>query len=307
MPAPVTFQPLYMERVWGGRRLAELFGRRLPEGVVVGESWELVDREEAQSVVDAGEHAGRTLHDLWTGDRELFGARSAAAGERFPLLVKLLDCEQTLSVQVHPRRDKAIELGGEPKTEMWVVLHATDDAHLFAGLRAGVTRAAFEQALADGEDVSALLHRIDVHAGDVMFLQSGRVHAIGAGNVIAEIQQSSDTTYRVFDFNRLGLDGKPRELHVPESLASIDWDDIEPDPIEPHGEELVHGDLFEVDRFTLDGERTAAPDGECAIVCALHAEVRCGDRTIEPGRFFLVPAGGPPLRGRAEVLRVMLG
>lgn len=305
MPEPITFEPLYMERVWGGRRLEELFGRPLPVGTPVGEAWEVVDRAEEQSVVDAGEHAGRTLHSLWTEDRELFGAR--ARGERFPLLVKLLDASQTLSVQVHPPAAVASSLGGEPKTEMWVLLDTAPGAHLFAGLRAGVTREAFEAALAAGEDVSALLQRIDVAPGDVMFLPSGRVHAIGAGCVLTEIQQSSDTTYRVFDFNRPGLDGTPRELHVEQSLASIDWDDVEPPLVRPDGEALVRDELFEVDRFAIGDERAAAPDGECALVCGVDGDVACGSRTLPPGRWFLVPAGGPPLRGRSTVLRVLLG
>ena len=305
MAEPITFEPLYMERVWGGRRLADLYGRELPDGAVIGESWEMVDRVEAQSVVDVGEHAGRTLHELWTEERELFGSR--ARGERFPLLVKLLDAAKTLSVQVHPPAAIAARLGGEPKTEMWVILDSADGAHLFAGLRDGVTREVMERALAAGDDVSRLLHRVEVSPGDVMVLPSGRVHAIGAGTVIAEIQQSSDTTYRVFDFNRPGLDGELRELHVDESLASIDWDDCEPGLVAPDGEALVHNEHFEVDRFAVGGEHPAAPEGECALVCAISGDVGCGARAFAPGRFFLVPAEGPPLHGEAVVLRALLG
>lgn len=289
--APLTFEPLFMERVWGGRRLAELYGKPLPKNAVIGESWELVDRPEAQSVVAGGPLAGLTLGELWRSERraELFGSR-AADGERFPLLVKLLDCEDTLSVQVHPPAAIAPALGGEPKTEMWVVAHASPGAHLFAGMRSGVTRDGFEAALSAGEDVSAMLHRHAVRDGDVMFLPSGRVHAIGAGNVIVEVQQNSDTTYRVFDFNRPGLDGRPRELHVAQSLASIDWDDVEPALVAADGEALVHNEVFEVDRWSLDAARPAAPDGECAVLVALDGDVSCGGERFSAGQFFLVTA-----------------
>ncbi len=291
MNAPLTFVPLFMERIWGGRRLASLYGKPLPDGAVIGESWELVDRPEAQSVVASGELAGTTLGELWRSERrsELFGSRAGDA-ERFPLLIKLLDCEQTLSVQVHPPAAVAAVLGGEPKTEMWVIAHASPDAHLLTGLHAGVTRAGFESALAAGEDVSAMLHRHDVRDGDVMFLPSGRVHAIGAGNVILEVQQNSDTTYRVFDFNRPGLDGEMRALHVPESLAAIDWDDAEPALVVPDGEQLVHNDVFEVARWALDAPRPAAPDGECAILMALDGAVACAGERFEAGRLFVVTA-----------------
>jgi mannose-6-phosphate isomerase len=293
----LTFEPVFMERVWGGRRLQELFAKPLPARAVIGESWELVDRPgEAESIVAAGPHSGRTLGALWRSkDRPaLFGSAAASRrlGERFPLMIKLLDCEQPLSVQVHPPASLAASLGGEPKTEMWVVVDATAGAHLFTGLRRGVTRESFEAALAAGEDVSGMLFRHDVRAGDVMFLPSGRVHAIGGGNVIVEIQQNSDTTYRVFDFNRPGLDGRPRELHVPESLASIDWDDIEPPLVIPDGERLVHNDIFEVDRLTVSAPRVVASTASCAVLIPVDGSVSCGDSEFAAGELFLVPAAG---------------
>jgi mannose-6-phosphate isomerase len=312
--APLTFEPLFMARVWGGRRLADLFDKPLPAGAVIGESWELVDRPEAQSVVADGEFSGSTLGELWRSDRraELFGA--GATGGRFPLLIKLLDCEQTLSVQVHPPAAVASALGGEPKTEMWVVVDASAHAQLFTGLRRGVTRAGFEAALTAGEDVSAMLFRHAVRNGDVMLLPSGRIHAIGAGNVIVEIQQNSDTTYRVFDWNRPGLDGLVRDLHIPESLASIDWDDYEPPLVVPDGETLVHNDIFDVDRLTVSSSRPvpAAPDGRCAALIPIDGAVRCAGRRFEPGRLFLVPADASERALAADgdrpstVLRAML-
>jgi len=224
---PLTFQPIFKERVWGGRNLERLYEKALPPEVPIGESWEITDRPEGVSVVAHGPLAGQTLRWLMEHHRrDILGAHAETSGP-FPLLIKILDAQQTLSVQVHPPAAAAGQLGGEPKTEMWFITDATPEAALFAGLKSGVTRTRFEEKIQDGT-VADCLHKLPVQTGDAMFLPSGRLHAIGAGNVIFEIQQNSDTTYRVFDFNRVGLDGKPRELHVPQSLASIDFADFEP-------------------------------------------------------------------------------
>ncbi len=304
MTEPIAFSPLFMERVWGGRRLAEVFDKQLPDDALIGESWELADREDDQSA--RRDDPATTLHDLWTRERKaVFGARGvASSAPRFPILVKLLDAEDTLSVQVHPTPEVASELGGEPKNEMWFMAAARPGAHIYAGLRAGADRAAFERALADGEDVSVMLHRIEVAPGDAFFIPSGRVHAIGAGCLIVEIQQNSDTTYRVFDFNRPDLDGELRELHVEQSMRCIDFEDIEP--------ALTDGPIvtpfFATEHWTLEGERAAAPPGECAVVIVLDGEVKCGRARFGPGELFLVPASDPPpLRAEhAELLRVLL-
>ncbi len=306
-PGVLTFTPLFMERVWGGRGLQEAFGKPLPDGAPIGESWELVDRPEAQSVVASGPLAGTELHQLWHEDRErIFGGRAAGAGDRFPILVKLLDARETLSVQVHPPAHLAEELGGEPKNELWYVAGAAPAANLFAGLRKGVSQEDFSTALEAGEDVSEMLHRIEVQVGDALFIPAGRVHAIGAGCLVVEIQQSSDTTYRVFDFDRPGLDGKPRELHVPQSLASIDFSDLEP-ALRPPGDGIVlANENFTVSHRNVEGaaERVTA-DGECALVGVLTGEATCGEEHFGPGSFFLVPADTGsrlPVSGPAEVL-----
>jgi len=224
---PLRFHPIFKERVWGGRRLEELFGKKLPPSVPIGESWEITDRPEGVSVIANGPLAGKDLRWLMEQhSHELLGPVRSRNG-RFPLLVKILDAREKLSLQVHPPARVAAELGGEPKTEMWYVADAQAGAELYVGLRRGVTRTEFERRITQGT-VADCFHRVGVRPGDVMFLPSGRVHAIGAGIVIFEIQQNSDTTYRVFDWNRAGLDGKPRPLHVALSLQCIDFDDFEP-------------------------------------------------------------------------------
>lgn len=223
----LRFEPLYQERPWGGRTIEASLGRTLPPGSKIGESWEIVDRPGAQSLVRGGRRARRWLRDLIQHHAsEIMGPRWP--GEKaFPILVKWLDCRGRLSVQVHPSEAAVAALGGEPKTENWYVAEATPEAGLLVGLRPGVGRAQFERALAEGT-VEACLNRLPVTAGDSLLVRSGTVHAIDAGNLILEIQQNSDTTYRVYDWGRMGLDGRPRQLHVRESLTSILWDQPEP-------------------------------------------------------------------------------
>ncbi len=308
----ISFVPLFFERVWGGRHLELLFSKPLPSGVPVGESWEIVDRADAQSVVAQGPLAGRPLHSLWKESRaDIFGNRHAGhRADRFPLLCKWLDARDRLSVQVHPPASVAPALGGEPKTEMWHVAHAEPDADLFAGLKAGVTREAFGRALEAGT-VESLIHRIPTREGATIFIPSGRIHAIGAGNVITEIQQNSDTTYRVFDWNRLGLDGKPRAMHVDKSMQCIDFSDFEPSLQEPDGDVLVSDPLFRVSHWDLDAPRPAAGPGDFAIFTVLKGRVRCGVREFGAGDFFLVPAcmssaTVAPVDGTASVLQTIL-
>ena len=228
-PAPLCFVPHYHTRVWGGDRIASVLGRTLTDDQPCGESWELSDRADCQSTVENGPLAGTSLHTLWTERRaEIFGdAWNGARTARFPLLIKVLDCADDLSIQVHPPADVAPALGGEPKSEMWHFVGVDPDARLYAGLREGVTRDAFEAALAAGT-VADCVHVLTPHAGDSLMVHSGRLHALGAGLLVFEIQQNSDTTYRVFDWNRMGLDGRPRELHVAESLRCIDFADFAP-------------------------------------------------------------------------------
>jgi mannose-6-phosphate isomerase len=286
--SPLLFKPIFQERIWGGRKLAELFRKDLPTGKRIGESWEIVDRPEAQSVVTNGPLRHKTLHELWKQDRQsIFG--KVPDTDRFPLLIKLLDAQDKLSLQVHPTEEVAKVLGGEPKTEFWYVAAADPNAELYVGLRASLTREGFRDAVKQGR-VADCVHTVRVKGGDAMFLPAGRFHAVGSGNLLVEIQQNSDTTYRVFDWNRVDDEGKPRHLHGDQALQSIDFDDVAPQLIEPRGELLVKHELFEIQKWNLDAPREIAPPGQFAIVCCLSGSVRSADVDLKPGEFFLVPA-----------------
>jgi mannose-6-phosphate isomerase len=233
---PLTFTPALRDYVWGGRNLESLYGRALPPGPAA-ESWEISGHPVAATRVDNGPLAGRLLPDVLAdlGD-DLVGTRAgwALGRGKFPLLVKLLDAEQRLSVQVHPSDDYALvhENGELGKTEMWYILHARPGAQLILGLRPGVTPDAFRRAVAD-QTLETCLHHLPVRAGDAVFVPAGTVHAILEGIIAAEVQQNSDMTYRVYDWGRLGADGQPRPLHLEKSLAVIDFQQIEPGVYRP--------------------------------------------------------------------------
>jgi mannose-6-phosphate isomerase len=288
LTTPLSFEPIFMERIWGGQRLKSEFGKKLPTQKPIGESWEIVDRPEAQSIVRNGPLRGKTLHELWTENRdEIFGDVPDAA--RFPLLLKLLDAHDKLSLQVHPPEKVARKLGGEPKTEFWYVAAVDPGAELYLGFRESITRKQFENALQNGTAAN-YLHKIRVKPDDAVFLPAGRFHAAGAGNVLIEIQQNSDTTYRVFDWNRVDDEGKPRQLHIEKAVQCIDFDDVHPRLLQPEGELLLRHDLFEIRKWDLDSPREIAPRGQFAIAGCLTGSVRCGNVDLRPGEFFLIPA-----------------
>jgi mannose-6-phosphate isomerase len=300
---PLTFQPIFKERVWGGREIERLYGKQLPPAAPVGESWEVSDRPGDTSVIANGPLAGRDLRWLMENHAgELLGDAKPAPGNRFPLLCKILDAREKLSLQVHPPANKAAQPGSEPKTEMWFIADAAPGAELYVGLKRGVTCAILEKKIRDGS-VADCFHRLPVKAGDAMFLPSGRVHAIGAGLVIFEIQQNSDTTYRVFDWNRVGLDGKPRALHVAESLASIDFNDFEPGLVATkfaaegkiRKRPLVHDPLFNVEMLeATTGTELNLKSRKPQVVASLRGQVEIKSGLIsvnlDAGQFCLIPA-----------------
>jgi len=300
---PLTFKPIFMERVWGGRKLQTLFDKPLPPDVPIGESWEISDRPEAVSVILNGPWKGRDLRWLMQHHQSGLLGPVPPCGDRFPLLVKILDASKDLSVQVHPPEAATVRLGGEPKSEMWLIAQSEPGALLYAGLKRGTDRKAFEQHLRQGT-VADCLHALEAKPGDALFLPSGRIHAVGGGYLIFEVQQNSDTTFRVFDWNRPGLDGKPRALHVEASLASIDFSDHEPGLIQSRYSRnpalkiryLVHHPLFNADtcqarrglRFHL---RSEGP--QILGILKGRLEVSGGNESVllRAGAFVLLPAG----------------
>lgn len=293
----LRFAPLYQVRVWGGRALAASFARDLPPEEPIGESWEIVDRPEAQSVVRGGQLAGRTLRALIESRAPEVMGPSWDPARPFPILVKWLDCRERLSLQVHPPAEKAAALEGQPKTENWFMAEVKPGAALIVGLRQGVDRERFERAVADGT-VEEWVNRFAIAAGDSILIRSGTVHAIDAGNLILEIQQNSDTTYRVYDWGRVGLDGKPRQLHLREALESIRWGQPEPKPVRAAPTAAVLADCpeFRIRRVPLGrGEHLTFEGGEQPrLLHVVQGAVREGPTatTVSRGENVLLPFAG---------------
>lgn len=297
---PLRFRPLLRHYVWGGDQLASLLGKPVPAGQQCAESWEICDRGEDQSLVADGPLAGTPLASL-VQDRaeEIFGRHPPSA--RFPLLLKFLDARHTLSVQVHPNDVQAARLTPPDlgKTEAWIVLEAEPDARIYAGLLYGVDAQSLAQAVASGE-CEKCLHQFKPNPGDCVFLPAGTVHALGGGLLVAEIQQSSDTTYRLFDWNRVGADGRPRPLHIREALDVVDYHrgPVHPQVPSPtdrrHVERMVESDRFVLDRWTLDEPIAIGGDQRFHVLAVLAGavEIAAGASTQQLGRgdSLLLPA-----------------
>jgi mannose-6-phosphate isomerase len=244
---PLKFKPIYKQRIWGGQKLREIFGKDIPPFEKIGESWELADLPDDKSVIANGEFAGQTIKSVIEKyPKEITGNENFSGP--FPLLIKFLDAEDILSVQVHPDPQTCRRMGkGEAKTECWYIISAVSGAVIYKGLKEGVTRKEFSEAIKKG-NVAELLAKVPVEAGQCHFLPAGTAHSIGAGLLIAEIQTPSDTTYRVFDFNRIDNTGKARPLHIEEALESINFnaagDNI---PITTVGR-LVDCEYFKMDK-----------------------------------------------------------
>jgi mannose-6-phosphate isomerase len=321
----LRFHPIFRRYLWGGRRLADMLHKPIGPEADYAESWEIVDHGADQSVVRGGPLAGAKLGQLVREQpaavlgRHAATVRSAMGG--FPLLMKLLDCNRTLSVQVHPNDAQAAHLTppDRGKTESWVVLAADPGSKIYAGLKPGVTWETLAAALERGE-CERLLHEFEPRVGDCVFIPAGTVHALGAGLVIAEIQQASDTTFRLFDWNRVDASGKPRPLHVAESLAVIDYDRGPVAPQTPQStgdpgrERLVACDKFVLDRVTFDAPRTIGGDDRFHVLAVAEGAVTAaGDPVAAPlarGDTALAPAAAGETtltpRGQATVLDITL-
>ncbi|HEX5472146.1 MAG TPA: type I phosphomannose isomerase catalytic subunit [Lacipirellulaceae bacterium] len=298
--APLRFEPILKEYLWGGRRLGTDLHKSIGDGPHYAESWEIVDHGDDQSTVAEGPLAGTCLHKIVVNNgRELFGSHDTRP--RFPLLLKYLDCQRVLSVQVHPNDEQAAKLDPPDlgKTEAWVVLAADPGSKIYAGLKKGVDRRTLEQELARG-NCQVCLHEFEPRAGDCLLIEAGTVHALGAGLLVAEIQQASDTTYRLFDWNRVDRDGKPRPLHIREALDTIDYSRGPVDPRTPaptdrrNVQRLVECDKFVLDRYRADTVIPLQLDNRFHIVTTVEGSIslRAGDDAwqLRRGETILVPA-----------------
>jgi mannose-6-phosphate isomerase len=308
---PLRFKPRLVPKMWGGRRLASL-GKNLPDAEPVGESWELydfppgvVDSGWTSATVAEGSLAGKTLHDLMADDdlrhRILGHAEPVDTehGPQFPLLIKFLDAAADLSVQVHPDTAYAeANPGAHLKNETWYILRHEPDARLLKGLEAGVTREALESAIADGT-VEKLITALPARVGDCHYLPSGTVHALGAGMLVAEVQTPSDTTYRVYDFQRKDpKTGQERQLHVDQALECIDFSTAGTNPTPPRSGDGV---LTDAPQFTLRrtsasaGSSVPLPQATLAVVILVEGQAHLAGDDVEPrplacGDTLLVPA-----------------
>lgn len=301
----LRFRPLFRRYLWGGRGLGDVLGKEIGPESDYAESWEIVDRGEDQSVILAGPLAGQTLGKLAAQrGRELLGRHFPQS--RFPLLFKFLDCQRALSVQVHPNDEQAARLDVPDlgKTEAWVILKAEPGSVVYAGLKRGFDRPALEREVRRGT-TELCLHRIEPQRGDCLFIPAGVVHALGAGLLVAEIQQASDTTYRLFDWNRAGVDGRPRPLHVDQALTTIDYArgpvaPQVPQPTETTGlSRLVECDKFHLDRREFTRPQWLGGDDRFHILAVVAGEVHLeNDPLAEPlclGQVALLPAGAGPV------------
>jgi mannose-6-phosphate isomerase len=335
---PLKFAPRFVPKMWGGRRLATVLNKPLPGDDPIGESWELYDFPPGAVGADGrqggddprgwtsipivnGPHAGRTLHDLMvSASKELLGSASAVQtphGPQFPLLIKFLDAEQDLSVQVHPPVDYTrTHPDAHLKNECWHVLAHEPGARLLIGPRPGTTREQFRRSLDDGTCESQL-NAVPVVDGETHYLPSGTVHALGAGVLAAEVQTPSDTTYRVFDFNRVDpKTGKPRGLHVEQAMQCIDFD-TPPPPKSPAGNSdaaIVKAPQFTVTRRVRREYDEARYDaGELRVLMVVDGSAivksEIGDTPVSRGETVLLPASVNAVlvpRGSVRYLEVTL-
>jgi mannose-6-phosphate isomerase len=300
---PLTFEPIYKKKIWGGRKLAEVFKRELP-GNKIGESWELAAHPNGTSIVNNGPLKGTSLRDLVQKfPLQVIGNEHQEVSKKgFPLLIKFLDASDRLSVQVHPDDHYSGLVEGEQgKTEMWYIINAEPGARLVYGVKPGISKERFADALQKGQ-LESCLNEIEVKKGEVYFIPAGTVHAIMEGILIAEIQQNSDTTYRVYDWNRPGKDGNPRPLHIKQALEVINFSQENGNnlPLVVNNKDYLKEYLticpyFAVELFKLSGEIPLYPDGErfyILISLAGQGEIICNDINLEikPGMTILLPA-----------------
>jgi mannose-6-phosphate isomerase len=296
---PLRFEPVYKDYIWGGSRIPQLYSRNVPDGVYA-ESWEISTHPDGTTAIANGPLAGKTLRDLLPEHKTaLLG--SNVNGDDFPLLIKLIDARDVLSVQVHPNDGNAAAVAGQAKTEMWYFLEGDGSAQIYCGLKPGIGKDEFLQAMENKTFVD-ILQSIPARKGEAVFVPGGRVHAIGTGCLILEIQQNSNTTYRIYDWDRVDANGKGRELHIDKALQVIDWENNGDPRCKVGGTTIQNCEYFRLDRFELSAEQNfpMAPSAPQMGGTSFHALFIAegsgvimwdgGEEKLAPGQSWLVPA-----------------
>ena len=300
---PLTFTSIYKAKIWGGRRFATLFDRDLPAGVYVGESWEIADHGEDVSVVAHGDLEGTSLSELRRRyPDELFGEQAEEFADRFPLLLKFIDAEERLSLQVHPDTKYALQHANDlGKTEAWYVVDAMPGAQIVRGFRAGMTKEKVFKAIQQ-KKLEQVVNTVAVEKGDAIFIPPGALHGIGSGVVLAEIQQNSDVTYRVYDYGRTDSRGRQRALHIEQAMDVLSFRDLASPKLKPVKVNSLHQRLTVCDHFSMYVYHFREPIHEYSlnrfrILCNIegHGTVISPDGLFEdvdfhPGTSILMPA-----------------
>ena len=314
----MTFKPVYKDYPWGGSRIPETYNRNEPSGIYA-ESWEISDHDDGMSIVANGPLEGKIIREiLQESPQEIMG--SNVKGTKFPLLIKLIDSKQKLSVQVHPNDQTAAEFGGEAKTEMWYLL-GDNPTQVYCGLNDGVTRESFLQAVED-DTSGETMRPVPVKKDSAVFVRGGSVHAIDEGCLILEIQQNSNTTYRIYDWGRTGNDGTPRPLHIEQAINVINWNDHESPLVEPkvlidtdtfQSLEILKCEYFELEKLIFSTPLEVPMSGKtfhALFVEDGEAIISWGDESLiaPAGTSILIPAALPgyTLDGNATVLRTTI-
>lgn len=304
---PLLCKPVLKEKIWGGRKLEELFKIPLPKGKKIGEAWIVADLKEGTSCIANGELEGKTLSEVtkeW-GDKLIGTAwENAPTGGRFPLLIKFLDAQEDLSIQVHPSEEDCKKYFPKDfsKDESWVILQSDPGGKILHGFKPGTTLQEFDELLEKGKVVDCL-REVEVTAGEVFRVAPGTVHALGSGVSILEIQQPSDTTFRIYDYDRLGDDGKPRTLHIEQSRKVMRFGDNTPPRIEPEKNKTIWGEhellvdvpAYRIERLTIYGPLSWKINPESVQVLILlegSLTLNTGgeDLVIAPGDCVILPA-----------------
>jgi len=288
----IRLEPAYQHYVWGGKRIPEYFHRSLPAGKYA-ESWEVSDRSEGMSKIASGSLRGKTFSEWLKAEKEK-GVGIGKSWEKFPILVKIIDSSEHLSVQVHPDEKIAERLGGEPKSEAWIAL---EKSTVYVGFKEGVTQDQFVKAR-DTKHVESLLNQVVLEKGEGIYIPAGQIHAVCAGAFLLEVQQNSNTTYRVYDWGRIG-----RELHWEEAMAAIHWNSAQPLKIKPNfiqadghhrTEGFVSTPYFTIDRLEIgDRWQIKSHKKTCQILFCMQGHPIIENEKAAPGMTYLVPATAP--------------